>query len=421
MTLFRRFFTKPLFSCVAISLSFAAQANSLASFSARLSPAIATSDAKGGWGERRPGKFIDSSEQVVAHAEVDAIFRLSDTLHLESALSANSATFGEKVGFTELFMQWRPVPKSSVRHGVRAGFFYPPISLENSDVGWQSPFTNSFSAINTWVAEEVRVAGIEISHQAQFNFLDISTKLKLSYAPFVGNDPAGALLAWKGWSVHDRQSVYGDRLPLLDLPLFNDGQEFEQQGTYSRPFKEVDNRVGYYVGADWALNGHALLRALYYDNRAKPTRIEDGQYGWRTRFSSLGLTCEKQSYDFVFQILRGSTQMGPKVLTRYAVDNQFTSAFFLVSKSFDSHRFSFRQEWFDVKDRDFLSLDPNSEDGYATTLAYQKRLSGRLAIHVEAVAIRSKRPSWALLGVDPNQRETQFSLGLTFQLGQKTG
>ena len=38
---------------------------------------------------------------------------------------------------------------------IRFGAFYPPFSLENADLGWQSPFTYSYSAINTWLGEEV--------------------------------------------------------------------------------------------------------------------------------------------------------------------------------------------------------------------------------------------------------------------------
>ena len=41
--------------------------------------------------------------------------------------------------------------------------------------------------------------------------------ISLQGAIFLYNDPAGSLLAWKGWSVHDRQSHFGYELPLPPL------------------------------------------------------------------------------------------------------------------------------------------------------------------------------------------------------------
>ena len=47
----------------------------------------------------------------------------------------------------------RPIESSRNQHQVRAGAFYPPLSLENRGAGWQSPYSYSYSTINTWLSE----------------------------------------------------------------------------------------------------------------------------------------------------------------------------------------------------------------------------------------------------------------------------
>ena len=40
---------------------------------------------------------------------------------------------------------------------------------------------------------------------------------------FYGNDPAGTLLFWRGWSLHDRQSRLNDQLPMPPMPIWRNG------------------------------------------------------------------------------------------------------------------------------------------------------------------------------------------------------
>src|ERR1700756_458815 len=60
------------------------------------------------------------------------------------------------VGVTEAYLQFRPYPFSGYRLRIKAGAFYPPVSLENRAAGWESPYTLSYSAINTWLGVEGR-------------------------------------------------------------------------------------------------------------------------------------------------------------------------------------------------------------------------------------------------------------------------
>src|ERR1700730_13163242 len=76
------------------------------------------------------------------------------------------------VGVTEAYLQFRPYPRAGYRFRLKAGAFYPPISLENRAAGWESPYTLSYSAINTWLGVEVRTIGLE----AQLDWLGTRTR-----------------------------------------------------------------------------------------------------------------------------------------------------------------------------------------------------------------------------------------------------
>lgn len=65
------------------------------------------------------------------------------------------------VDVLEAFVRYRPVSTNAFRWSVKAGAFFAPISLENTEVGWTSPWTLTPSAINAWVGEELRTIGLE--------------------------------------------------------------------------------------------------------------------------------------------------------------------------------------------------------------------------------------------------------------------
>ena len=107
-------------------------------------------------------------------------------------------------------MDWRPIPRSANQQQVRFGAFYPPFSLENGAHGWESPFTYSYSAINTWLGEEVRPLGAEWSLRRRLASTRNTQEVRVFASGFYGNDPAATLLFWRGWSLHDRQTRLND-------------------------------------------------------------------------------------------------------------------------------------------------------------------------------------------------------------------
>ena len=230
----------------------------------------------------------DSDGLTVSRMFVDYSMRLMDTVHGHLALEAYDDDSGSVLDFTEAFVEWRPVPRSATRYRLKLGAFYPKISLENVQPGWSSPYTISSSAINTWVAEEIRAVGAELSLSRRLGSLGDAHTLSAQAAVFYGNDPAGALIAWKGWSAHDRQSRFTDELKLAPLPQIQPGRMFELQDPFIPPFREIDNRAGYYINGEWRVGQRLALRIMHYDNRGDPAAFEDGQYAWHTKFNHLG-------------------------------------------------------------------------------------------------------------------------------------
>src|SRR4051812_10493038 len=56
----------------------------------------------------------------------------------------------------EAYVRYRPVSTSPVRWSVKAGAFFAPFSLENTELGWSSYWTITPSAIDSWFGEELR-------------------------------------------------------------------------------------------------------------------------------------------------------------------------------------------------------------------------------------------------------------------------
>jgi hypothetical protein len=355
----------------------------------------------------------DSDEFAISRAFLDYKGKLTDTLDAHIALEGYDDDLGNKIGVTQAYLQWRPVPRSPTRYRLKVGAFYPRISLENVGPGWSSPYTMNSSAINTWVAEELRSTGMELSASRRPARFGGAHEFSINTAVFWGNDPAGSLLAWKGWSVHDRQTRFGDKLPLPPLPQIQPGGLFEAQDPYVTPFRELDNRAGYYVNVEWRFGKRFLVRAMHYDNRANPVIIDSGQYGWETMFEHIGVQATLPGdIGLIAQWMFGSTVMGPVVDGAHMVDVEYDSKYLLLTRQFGKHRTSLRYDHFEVSQNDETPEDNNPEYGHAWTLGYQFGYSKHAAIAAEWLSIKTHHCGWAYYGISPTATERQLQLTL---------
>jgi len=375
-------------------------------------------DGERPWLDRGLGKlrFGDDDEPVAfgsANLSYRARFTPTFTLH------ASATAYGDgdhAVDLDEAYLEWKPVPRSVWRWQARGGAFHAPFSLENTEPGWRSPFTVSSSAVNTWLGEELRTIGAEaqVTHAGAPS--GSAHDFTVLGGLFRGDDPAGALLTWRGWSLSDRQTGLFEGLPLARLPAFAPGGSFYPvQGDVEHPFREIDGASGYYGGVQWDYVQRSRLRLQHWDNRGDPLTINlhDQQWAWRTRFDHAAWHLRlPASIDVITQYLWGDTEMdgfdGPLVFARYR------AGFLLVSHEFGRQRASLRYDRFRVDDRDSTPDDPNDETGHAWTAAWflagERTKYGSWRVGAEYLQVASWRPARTLFGDDAHQDERSLQL-----------
>jgi len=340
----------------------------------------------------------DSSATILSGFSATYRFGLTSALRVEGAVSSGP---GQSIGVTEALWEFKPLSRGAWKPRYKVGAFHNPLSLEHSKEFWQPLYTVSSSMLNAWVGEELRTIGAETQWRWRPR-RSSPHQVRLLGALFAGNDSAGAMLSWRGWAAHNRVSFLGETFDLPALPVIQPGAPFASQAPEYEPFVEVDDRVGYYVGASWQYKTKIGVHYQYYDNRGDPLALEDGQYAWDTTFHHLGLKWRPApGLTLLVQAMTGNTVMGP-----WAVDNDFSTAFFLLSKSHERHRFTGRVETFDVDDQDFLAvIDPGDESGTRLTLAYRYKFSDQMTLSVEASQMRVQRDYFLVFGRSRSQTE----------------
>lgn len=360
------------------------------------------------------GKFgLDNGSQLsLSQAALELGIEWDNNISAHIIANAYANDFEQNIGFTEAYLKYRSLPsESGFRWQNRTGIFYPRISLENNAIGWASINTLNSSTINTWIGEEVRVLGSELSvtRLGKFNDSDYDTTFALT--AFVNNDPTGALLAWHGWTLGNQQTLWTESREIAPFAAHRPGGIIAAQAQKSDPFVEIDNRVGYHAYAEIkkAKKGH--LAVGYYNNRGRPYIVKNGQYAWRTRFTHLGGVWHfNKTLQLSAQLLYGDTLMMHPNRTD-AVNNDYHSGYVALSKRIGKHRMTGRMESFAMQDNDTTVGDNNNEHGTALTLSYQYRLSKGWFLGTEYNVIDSFRPSRWYAGEKQKlvEQQVQFS------------
>ncbi len=323
-----------------------------------------------------------------------------------------SSSHGQRAGLVEAFVQFRPelTPRDAFR--FRAGLFFPPTSLENTDPLWQSPYTLTLSALNTWLGEEARLGGLE----AAWVRTGDRDRLELAATVFGANDPSGALLAWRGWGMGERLTTVGEVLPLPPLTSLQPGGAFAgQRDDGSRPIDELDGRPGYQLRARFSRPEAFRVQASWYDNRAD-RRLYRGQYAWETRFAQAGMEAGfGPGFVLLLEGAMGDSGMGPAVSGGPQVQLRFRTGYALLSWSGGAWRLSARVDAFDNDDRDGTA-EPDQETGRAVTAAAFWQPRSFLRVGLEYLELWSSRPAAAFSGADPNTdaRRLQGEVRLRF-------
>lgn len=312
----------------------------------------------------------------------------------------------------EAWIAWSPVPANAWKVRAKAGIFFPPLNqeIDYTRRTWTPARTISASALNSWVGEELKTKGLELSLTRRGLATGSPHDIGFTAAIFNGNDPAGTLLAWRGWGVGDRLTGASESIRLADLPVYRADGMINKQSRDIHLFREIDGRAGFYLGANYAYGDAVEISALHYDNRGDPLVVRDGQYSWATTFDHAGIRLRKGQWEWMFQYLSGSTMMGAR-----AVALDYRAWYALASRRAGPDMLTVRFDQFGTREHDNIASDPNGEDGHAIAIAYSHEINSSVSVVSELLYLRSTRPSRLLLGVTPRQVGNSMTSSLRWQ------
>lgn len=353
----------------------------------------------GGLGKLRWGGADSAVQLGDAALVLDAPFAPAWFAHATAQAQADD---GATLELLEAWVRWRPVSTGRWRQSLKAGLFFPPVSLEHEGVGWTSPYTLTPAATNGWIGEEIRATGVEWRLERRGD----AGSVEFALTAFGGNDTAGELMAARGWALSDRAYGAGGTIREPDTAAFDapPPRRFD-------PFTELDHRPGAIAEVTVRRAGGQRFTLLRYDNNADPS-IETHHgahdiYAWRTRFTSAAWEKRGDSSVWLAQAIEGDTEIRPSPFFRTRTD--FWAAHALWARATGTWRPAARVEWFGT--RQWPGFDPSgSEHGRAVTLALTWQPQAAWQATGELVALRSVRGDRVLLGQDEAQAETQVQL-----------
>ena len=363
------------------------------------------------------GKFTSHNGANVSLAQAGGEFIVDWDIGVSAHIVGNaySDENDTTLGLTEAFLKYRTLPnEAGYRWQTKMGIFYPEISLENNAYAWASRNTLNSSAINTWLGEEIRLLGGEVALTRLGKFNNNAFDITLAATAFVNNDPAGALLSWHGWTIGNRQTLWTESKAIPDFRARMPGYDLNGQAANSEPFLELDNKWGFHLRSKINFHHKGQISVGYYDNNATPYRVENGQYGWRTRFYHLGLSWRLPAeFELSAQYLSGDTLMQSTARVDI-VNNDYTSGYIALSKRMQKHRVTLRLEEFSVSDNDLTAGDNNDEYGKSATVNYSYRLSKSWFLSVEYNWIASQRAARMYTNQTINLTERQWQLAARY-------
>lgn len=363
------------------------------------------------WGRGGLGRYLGDGD-------IEASLQAHLGLHWESDLNwdgflhlrADSRVIGgHAIGIVEATISRRWFFAGDQRLSLTAGQMFLPTTREAIDPLWQSRYTLTLSALNSWIAEEVRPLGLQAALRSS---ADAAFPWEFGAVAFSGSDSAGALLAWRGFALHDRLSVYNEQLPLPALPsLANGGAFSEQNDAGSKPFgRDLDGRPGWAAHAHWGQADAWQVRGAVVDTRGDRD-LHRGEYAWDTRFTVVGADWQLHpQLQLVGEWMRGRSGMGSSERPAM-VDIDFNAAYLLASWSPDERwRWSLRWDRFNIEDRDHSAAEDNSDHGDGFTLAGFRTVGEHWRLGAEWSQIDSRHAASADLGVDAETGGGNFRL-----------
>lgn len=352
-----------------------------------------------GLGKLRYGKT--SGAVQFGGATGQATVLLTSELML-SAVGRIDPSLSPGADLIEAYLRYRPVSLSRWRWSVKAGAFFAPFSLENTEIGWAPYWTITPSAINSWYGDELRTIGGE----GTLEWRGEEGTIKLIGSAYGLNEPAGVLMAFRGWALGDQPAGLFEHPPLADATML----QFHRPTHATTPmFAQYDSHPGWYAGASWSAAEHWHVELFRYDNEADPSAHHDRDFGWRTKFWHLGLSGRMDEFTLLAQAVSGDTAVETAEDVYSTTD--FDSAFALLGWERAEWRAALRIEEFHTKSFSNTGARPSmSENGRAATAALSWLPNDWLKLTAELIALQSFRGERSQIGLNPARTETQFQL-----------
>jgi hypothetical protein len=333
--------------------------------------------------------------------------RVTDVLSMHAVFNAYGDYGRNPVDVSEFYLEVRPFPTTSVRWRARVGAFFMPLSLENRGIGWTGVYSITPSAVNTWLGEEFRTIGTEVEARwlgASSGYLG---DIALVAAAYGWNDPAGSLLAQRGFAMTDRPSGLAGGLGKPPIGFYH----------------EIDRKPGYYGGLIWRHHDRLEVRALRYDNRGDPDASNASDlYVWQTRFSSFGARLEPSAHwTFIAQYLNGNTASDSESEEGFSpFYMRFHAGFALASFDWAHERLTARYDDFHTHQLSGPYDGPlSNDDGHGWTFAWSHECGEHWQLVTEWIRVSSSFLPRLELGEPAAQVQSQFQLAVRyrFQLG----
>jgi hypothetical protein len=368
-----------------------------------VAPADETSWLDGGLGKTR---FGGGDDAVSGGAALSVAYQITPSL-LASGTAQYQPELPESLDLTEAWIRYRPVSTTPWRWSLQAGAFFPPISLEHDGVAWSTTRTLTPSAINSWVGEELRTIGAElhVEHRGPRGTFDARA------AMFFKNDPAGELIASRGWAMGDIATGLNGSLRQPDVYA---PQAYAPIPMEYTPFEEMDDRPGFYGALGWEPSSQTRFTALYYDNHADLAESVDYDdrtlFAWRTHFWSAGAEQRFGEWALMAQAMHGYTIFEP-VPGVLRLNTEFNAGYLMLAREYGAWQPALRVDLFQTRQRP----DPSSalsEHGNAVTLALNWRPQERLRITGEVLRLDSSRNQRRDEGLDARQSDVQVQIGV---------
>ncbi len=347
------------------------------------------------WGDGRGSPVIPDLSQALLRAS--AVLSPDLRAVVEIRYDPRQKTV---VDLVDAYLRYRPVSTSRWRWGVKAGAFFPPGSLENTNLGWTTEWTLTPSAINSWMGEELRILGAE----ATVEWRGDVDRFEFVAAAYGWNEPAGAAMNSYGWAFNDRPTGLFDHLRMPNI--------FSAPGTasYSYEFRQFDHSIGWYAGFTWERPDIGKVTFLRYDNEGDPNARDSTEIGWRTKFWSLSASTEIGPVVILSQAMVGSTTIEP--FAGFTSVTNFWSYYVLAGIERGDWRYAVRFDHFATDETTPMPGPKADEHGIAGTAAVTWTWRKGVSVTGEVMAIDYLRAQRVLTGKSPHVTELQAQLAL---------